>query len=167
MPSSSALFICALSAVGLVTAVPMYLNIRQTTSMMCSPNFEVAGVSVTNSAREWGVFAHSIGTADFLFQQNGQPAVSYTIRDITNPNLAVAVRPESTLKLDTVDASGNDPTQKWNVLCDSCSTNISQLRGIVAFGCNITSAPSGLCVQIRAKDTDAIQNFDFWTTFEY
>ena len=91
MPSSSALFIYALSAVGLVTAVPMHLNIRQTTSMMCSPNFEGAGVSVTNSAREWGVSAHAIGadvtapvgslrTADFLFQQNGQPAVSYTIR---------------------------------------------------------------------------------------
>ncbi len=54
MPSSSALFIYALSAVGLVAAVPMQLNIRQMTSMMCSPNFEGAGVSVTNSAREWG-----------------------------------------------------------------------------------------------------------------
>ncbi|PBK84632.1 hypothetical protein ARMGADRAFT_1169866 [Armillaria gallica] len=187
MPSSSALFIYVLSAVGLATAVPMQLNIRQTTSMMCSPNFEGAGVSVTNSAREWGVSAHAVGadvtapvgslrTADFLFQQNGQPAVSYTIRDITNPNLAVAVRPDGTLELDTIDASGNDQTQKWDVLCDSCSTNISQLRGNVAFGCNITSTPSGLCVQIGAKETDAMfiapcngqdsQNFDFWTAFE-
>ncbi|KAK0469111.1 uncharacterized protein EV420DRAFT_1472400 [Desarmillaria tabescens] len=161
------------SAVGLVAAVPMQLNTRQTTSMMCSPNFEGVGLSVTNSAREWGVSAHTVGadvtaptgslsTADFLFQQNGQPAVSYTIKDITNPNLAVAVRPDGTLTLDNVDASDND----------HCSTNISQLHGNVAFGCNITSVPSGLCVQIGAKGTDAMftapcngednQNFDFW-----
>lgn len=86
----SSMLVAVLSVFGMATATP--INSRQVPpSAMCSPNFEGASVSVTNSAREWAVASSYAGadviaptgtltTADFRFEQNGQPAVSYTIK---------------------------------------------------------------------------------------
>lgn len=77
-----------LLAASLVSASPV---VRQVGPAFCSPNFEGVAVSVTNSAREWGITSASVGadvispvgtlqTADFRFEQRGQPSVIYTIK---------------------------------------------------------------------------------------
>ncbi|KAF9037794.1 hypothetical protein BDZ89DRAFT_1157236 [Hymenopellis radicata] len=168
-----------LLAASLVSASPVARQLAP----VCSPNFEGVAVSVTNSAREWGITSASVGadvisptsdlqTSNFRFEQRGQPSVSYTIKTISNNDLVVAVRPDATLELASIDSS--DIAQEWNVLCDNCSTDISLIKGApVSFGCNITSVATGYCVQIGAQKEDAMflapcngkdsQNFDFWT----
>ncbi|KAF9002165.1 hypothetical protein BDQ17DRAFT_1326885 [Cyathus striatus] len=175
MFSFATFFIASQVFLGLVSASPLQRR-DAPPSMNCHPNFEGVGVSVTNSAREWGVSGFYAGAdvtslsvggglskADFRFEQTGSPATTYIIKlvDIENNDLVVGL-------------SGDHlQDQIWNVQCDFCSDNISQRQGNVAFGCNITSTTNNECVTIGEKDTDALfladcvgtdaQNFDFWT----
>ncbi|KAF8885183.1 hypothetical protein BD779DRAFT_1534525 [Infundibulicybe gibba] len=112
--------------------------------------------------------------ADFRFEQVGSPSASYIIKEIDNNELVVGLSNQF-LKLAAISAA--DLTQQWNVVCDTCETGISQKKGLVATGCNITSITNNLCVQIGVEARDAMflagcdnsdsQNFDFWTAIPW
>lgn len=164
-------------------------------SAACSPNFEGVSVSVTNSAREWqpakpvvsgaDVLSPIIGsdgrpglvTTDFRFEQIGQPDQPplYIIKPVEDNNLVVNFDADGTLSLKPF--SQTDSNQNWNVVCDFCGTDASNFSGQFSFGCNITSAVTGQCVQIDEDKTKPMflagcngedsQNFDFWTSAEF
>ncbi|KAF8979410.1 hypothetical protein BDQ17DRAFT_1381748 [Cyathus striatus] len=183
MVSFATFFIASQVFLGLVSASPLQRR-DEPPSMNCHPNFEGVGVSVTNSAREWGVSGLYAGAdvtslsvggglakADFRFEQTGSPATSYIIKVVDNSNDLVVGLSGDHLQVKNLEST--DLTQIWNVQCDFCSDNISQRKGNVAFGCKITSTTNNECVTIGEKDTDALfladcsgidaQSFDFWT----
>ncbi|KIY44186.1 hypothetical protein FISHEDRAFT_67827 [Fistulina hepatica ATCC 64428] len=172
---------------------PLSEQSRALYSEMCSPNFAGAGVSITNSAREWGVVqppqanenvtsqtsnTHGmLATVDFLLSNLTDISgtdTNYLITSIQNSSLAVATRDDGTLYLAPSDSC--DESQLWNVLCDHCGANISASTGQFSYGCNITAVTNSFCVQIGKKATDGLflapcggidaQNFDFWTEYD-
>ncbi|KAI4528222.1 hypothetical protein K525DRAFT_262443 [Schizophyllum commune Loenen D] len=159
----------------------------------CVPQFNGVGVSVTNSAREWGVkqppaanasvtsessnpnTASMLAKVDFFFHPiEGDDDSLFTISPAGKKHLAVALTESGNLAL--ADASDDDESQHWSVQCDYCNAD-SSMQGQFSYGCNITSVTNGQCVEIAkdAKDPNFLapcagidhQNFDLWTKCDW
>ncbi|KAL1746275.1 hypothetical protein HDZ31DRAFT_34429 [Schizophyllum fasciatum] len=188
------------SAVPFVAAAPFFaappstfISRRAESDGPCVPPFNGVGVSVTNSAREWGVKqppaaeakvtsetsdpknASILATVDFFFHPiEGDDASLFTISPAGKKHLAVAVTDSGNLTL--ADAADDEESQHWSVQCDFCNAD-SSMQGQFSYGCNITSVTNGQCVEIAkdAKDANFLapcagidhQNFDLWTKCEW
>ncbi|KAF8655493.1 hypothetical protein AX16_003023, partial [Volvariella volvacea WC 439] len=108
--SLAASLFCATSTLATPIAEPRNSH----SSTMCHPNFEGVGVSVTNSADEWGTSPASVphapiinyshrgwmlAHADFRFEQDGQDPSRYIIKDVDNNELVASVRDNKLLLL--------------------------------------------------------------------
>lgn len=158
----------------------------------CVPPFNGVGVSVTNSARELGVqqppaandsvtsqtsnTKGTLATVDFYFHPvDGEDSPQlFTISPTGGYSLAVAVLEGGNLTL--ADATEGDKSQHWSVQCDTCNAD-SSMEGQFSYGCNLTSAVDGQCVQLAHDANSPVylapcagidaQNFDLWTQCDW
>jgi len=186
--SSSAIIALAISFLAITGTSASPLAQRQ--NGLCRPNFQGAGVSVTDSASEsleWAVSSSpaiagtpivsapfTAGQVEFRFEFTGAPTNTYLIKPLANPELVVASSGQAAT-LDLATPNSADPLQAWNVECQSCgSASAPNVNGQFIFGCVISSAANnGLCVQHGAGSSDplvlsecngqSLQTFDFGT----
>ncbi|KAK7049967.1 hypothetical protein VNI00_005398 [Paramarasmius palmivorus] len=163
----------ALSLLAVVSANP--LAARAT----CSPNFEGAGISImgANGFVTPNGRGHGSPAPFWHIQQNGQSTPAYVFRDIANDNIALTRNSDNTVTMAPVSNSGTDPTQQFEIVCQTCSGGaaVSPPGTLIASGCNIRwSGNTGLCLQVDRAPSDNLfvapcgsvpgaQNFSFST----
>ncbi|KIY70855.1 hypothetical protein CYLTODRAFT_441704 [Cylindrobasidium torrendii FP15055 ss-10] len=124
----------------------------------CTPNFEGVGLAVSNfGASSPAALAPIVsssfrgyGAADWHFEQNGQPATGFIIKDFDDNNLAVSAREDNSILLDVSSDSGDVVDQTWTVTCNACGADVSQQAPgtVVASSCIIGSPVLNGCVVV-------------------